>query len=81
MRATLRGSAASAACAFVTASVSGSERYSTPAGDRYWTDCAPVWTCAERRTKRDRGAEESDAETTMWHATSYGGDLDDRRRQ
>src|SRR5688572_8739982 len=41
-RATLRGSAASAACAFVTASVSGSERYSTPAGERYWTDWAPA---------------------------------------
>ena len=64
IRATLRGSAASAACAFVTASVSGSERYSTPAGDRYWTDCAPVWTApgagpnaiATPKHERQRGA-------------------------
>ena len=43
MRAMFFGSASSAARALLTASVSGSERYSTPSGDRYCTDCAPVW--------------------------------------
>ena len=44
MRDTFRGSAASAARAFVIASVSGRERYSTPEGDVYWTEVAPVWS-------------------------------------
>ena len=45
MRATLRGSAASAARAVAIASVSGSERYSTPAGDRYCTDVVDGRVC------------------------------------
>src|SRR4051794_22566297 len=43
MRATFLGSASSAARALLTASVSGSERYSTPSGERYCTGGTPVW--------------------------------------
>ena len=40
------GSASSAARAVLIASVSGSERYSTPAGDLYCTDVVPAWSAA-----------------------------------
>src|ERR1700752_3004922 len=43
MRAMFLGSPSSAARALLTASVSGSERYSTPSGDRYCTGCALGW--------------------------------------
>ena len=57
MRATLRGSAASAACAFVTASVSG-KRAILDARRRSVLDrLRGGLHCAERRTERDRDAE------------------------
>src|SRR5262245_60677991 len=43
MRTMFLGAASKAARAFLTASVSGSERYSTPSGERYCTDCPPLW--------------------------------------
>src|SRR5258708_18408775 len=46
IRAMSFGLASSAVRALLIASVSGSERYSTPSGDRYCTDCALVWPAA-----------------------------------
>src|SRR5688500_1502476 len=46
MRSTLAGSAASAAWARAIGPVSAWARYSTPAGDRYWTDWASAGALA-----------------------------------
>ena len=51
MRAMFFGSASRAARAVLTASVSGSERYSTPAGDLYCTGGAPAWPAASEGAK------------------------------
>src|ERR1700674_4169631 len=59
IRATLRGSAASARSARAIGPLSGCERYSTPAGERYCTDCAaagiaPTTTIATNAVTRPR---------------------------
>src|SRR5438874_5144573 len=50
IRAMSFGLASSAFRALLIASVSGSERYSTPAGDRYCSDCTPAWPAASAGT-------------------------------
>src|SRR5262245_20763957 len=52
MRVTFLGSASSAARALLTASVSGSERYSTPSGDRYCSDGTPVWRASSASPRK-----------------------------
>src|SRR2546423_12246910 len=60
MRSTLRGSATSALSARAIAPVSRCARYSTPAGERYSTDCADRGavrvTAAGGDTEKRRGA-------------------------
>ena len=53
MRSTLRGSARARAWARATAPVSASERYSTPAGERYWTVWAPESSHRDADGERD----------------------------